>query len=148
LYLFRYQKDISLKSHTNMNVKRFIISVLAVFITVYIIDLVFHGFLFESLYTSTSDMWRGEDDFMMAPMVLSQFGFSLILSYIYIKNYENRGLEEGLRFGLYFGLLLSVIEIGKFSYLPVPFEIIEAWILVDMVKCLICGVILSLLYKN
>ncbi len=131
-----------------MNVKRFIISVFAVFIATFFIDFVFHGFLFQSLYNETSHLWRGEEEYMMTPMLISQIGFSLVLSFIYIKNYENRGLEEGLRFGLYIGLLLSVIEIGKYSYLPVPFELIEAWILVDMIKCLTCGVFLSLLYKN
>ncbi len=131
-----------------MNVKRFIISVLVVFLTIFATDFVFHTILFESLYSATSHLWRGEDEMLMAPMLISQIGFALILSFIYIKNYENRGLEEGLRFGLYFGLLLSVIQIGKYSYLPVPFQLIEAWVLVDMVQCLLSGVLLSIIYKN
>ncbi len=131
-----------------MNVKRFIISVLVVFLTIFVTDYIFHSILFESLYSDTSNLWRGEDEMLMTPMVISQFGFALILSFIFMKNYENRGLEEGLRFGLYFGLLLSTIQLGKYAYLPVQFELIEGWMLVDMVQCLFSGVLLSIIYKN
>lgn len=131
-----------------MNVKRFIISTIAVFISVVAIDFIFHGILFESLYFETQELWRPKEEMKMPFMSISQLGFALMFSYIFIKNYENRGLEEGMRFGAYFGLFLAVIQLGKYAYMPVPITLVEGWMLADFIKAFVCGVLLSIAYKN
>ena len=79
---------------------------------------------------------------------MSEFGFSAVLTYIFTLNYEGKGIGEGVRFGLCIGMLLGAIEIGKYSYMPVPIILMLSWVLAALLTGLGSGVILSLVYKR
>ncbi len=46
------------------------------------------------------------------------------------------------------GVLLGTIEIGKYSYMPVPMMLMLSWVLAALLIGLGSGVILSLVYKR
>ena len=79
---------------------------------------------------------------------MSQLGFSAVLAYIFTLHYEGKGIGEGVRFGLYIGMLLGSIEIGKYGYMPIPMVLMLSWVLAALLIGLGSGVVLSLVYKR
>ena len=131
-----------------MNKQRYVISALATFVFVFLYDFLVHGFLLGDLYRQTAQLWRSEEEYKMPVMLISEFGFSAVLAYIFTLNYEGKGVGEGVRFGLWIGMLLGAIEIGKYSYMPVPIILMLSWVLAALLTGLGSGMILSLVYKR
>jgi hypothetical protein len=131
-----------------MNKQRYVISLFVVFIFVFIFEYLVHGYLLTDLYNQTKELWRPEEEYKMNFMFMSQLGFSAVLAYIFTLNYEGRGIGEGIRFGLTIGMLLGVIEIGKYGYMPIPMVLMLSWVLASLLIGLGSGVILSLVYKR
>lgn len=131
-----------------MNKQRYVISVLVMFVFVFFYDFLVHGFLLNDIYAQTKELWRPEEEYNMFVMTMSQLGFSAVLAYIFTLNYEGKGIGEGIRFGLYMGMLLGVIEIGKYSYMPIPMVLMLSWVLAALLIGLGSGVVLSLVYKR
>ncbi len=131
-----------------MNKQRYVISVLVTFVFVFLYEFLVHGYLLMDLYTQTKELWRPEEEYKMPVMFMSQFGFSAILAYIFTLNYEGKGVGEGIRFGLYIGMFLGAIEIGKYSYMPIPIILMLSWVLTSLLLGLGSGVVLSLVYKR
>lgn len=131
-----------------MNKQRYVISVLATFVFVFLYDFLVHGFLLGDLYRQTAQLWRSEEEYKMPVMLMSEFGFSAVLAYIFTLNYEGKGVGEGVRFGLWIGMLLGAIEIGKYSYMPVPIILMLSWVLAALLTGLGSGIVLSLVYKR
>ncbi len=111
-------------------------------------DFLIHSIGFAELYTQTASVWRNPAEMQALPMYVSQLLFSLAFVWIFTLHYENKGLAEGLRYGTYVGLLLAAPELGTYSYLPIPFILSISWMGAVFLKCLLCGVTASLVYKN
>ncbi len=131
-----------------MNKKRYVISLFVVFVFVFLYDFLVHGFLLKGIYTQTAQLWRPEEEYKMLVMFMSEFCFSAVLAYIFTLNYESKGIGEGIRFGLCIGMLLGAIEIGKYSYMPIPIVLMLSWVLASLLIGLGSGVLLSLVYKR
>jgi len=131
-----------------MNTKRFILATIAAFLFVGAYEFVLHGQLLKGIYQETAHLWRAEGEYKMAFILISQLSFAAMMIFIFTRDYENKGIPEGLRFGLYIGLLLASIEIGTYSYMPVELSLALAWTAGMLIKCLGVGVIASLVYKK
>lgn len=131
-----------------MNKQRYVISLFVVFVFVFLYEFLVHGFLLKDIYTKTAALWRPEEEYKMLFMLMSQLGFSAVLTYIFTLHYEGKGVGEGVRFGLYIGMLLGSIEIGKYGYMPIPLVLMLSWVLASLLIGLGSGVVLSLVYKR
>jgi hypothetical protein len=133
-----------------MNIKRYAITAIALFVFTTAFDFLVHGILLKEAYTSTSNLWRPEAEMesYMGLMFLTQLAFSAAFAFIFTRNYEGRGIGEGARYGLYLGGLLAILEVQRYCYLPVPFSLPLSWALSAIVWGVLAGVILSLLYRE
>lgn len=128
--------------------KRVALSALAVFVFVFAYDFLIHGILLMGQYEATSEVWRPQEEAQMIFMMLSQLMFAIVLSAIFRLNYEGKGIGEGIRFGLYIGLLIASLDIGRYCYLPVPLSLVAMWFLANILKCTGAGVVLSATYRG
>jgi len=131
-----------------MNKQRYIVSLFTVFVFVILYEYLVHYILLKEIYMQTAELWRPEKEMKMLFMFMSQFGFSAVLAYIFTLHYEGKGIGEGIRFGLYIGMLLGSIEIGTYSYMPIPMVLMLSWVLAALLLGLGSGVVLSLVYKR
>jgi len=133
-----------------MNMKRFLISVLVAFIFVFVYEWMVHGILLKGIYEATSHLWRPEEGNAkyMIFLFASQFWFVLMIAFIFTRNYEGKGIKEGLRYGLYMGLLLASIQLGTYCYLPIPITLTLAWMVAAALEGIGIGAVLSLTYKS
>ena len=131
-----------------MNTKRYFLAVLATFVAIFVVDFIIHGILLTDMYMKTAQLWRSQEEYLMPYMLISHLTFTAVFVFIFTRNYEGKGIGEGLRFGFYIGLLFATMNIGMYSYMPIPFSLIAAWIVASIAKGLIAGAVTSLVYKK
>jgi len=123
-------------------------AIVAVFAFVFAFEYLFHGILLQGLYEQTASVWRPKEEHSMVFLFLSEILFSAVAVYFFTRNYEAKGIGEGVRFGLLVGLLLGSVEIATYCYLPIPFALTGAWVIAAILKGLGAGVVSSLVYKQ
>lgn len=133
-----------------INTKNFVISVIAVFIFMFAYDWLVHSQLLMPLYMETPNLWRPDAE--MQALFPWSIGIDLakaaLIAYLFTQHYEARGMGEGVRFGLYIGALLGLMQLAAYTYLPVSLNLGLAWFFVYLLQGLGAGLILSLTYRR
>ncbi|MCB4755660.1 MAG: hypothetical protein LHV69_01265 [Elusimicrobia bacterium] len=131
-----------------MNVKRFIVTSVAVFLAFEILDAIIHMGILRKAYEALGPLWRPD---MMSKMWIIHVG-SLILAFlftfIFIKGYENKGLGEGVRYGIIIGLFANIpYAFYEYAMFPLPLSLCLQWFLYGMIEFVLCGLLAAALYK-
>ena len=131
-----------------MNIQRFILAVVGVFIFVFIFEFLWHGNLMMGMYEDTKEVWRPMEEAQHIYMFGAQFLFSLVFVYIYTLVGKHLPCKRGIAFGLFAGLLLAAPQLGSYCYLPIPLTISLMWMLANLLKCLGSGMVAAAIYKE
>jgi len=133
-----------------MNVKRFVLACVAVYVVYQILSFVIHQVFLGDTYVALASVWRPEAEMMskMWIMYLTSAVWTVLFCYIFTRGYEGKGVMEGARYGLIMGLLLGV----PYSYdshviYPLPLCLAHRWLIASLVVGIICGLLLALIYK-
>ena len=131
-----------------MNTKRWLLASLAVYIAYEILDYVIHGGLLGSIYEQTASLWRPDMMDKMWIMWVSNAIFSLLFAYIFTKGYEGKGLMEGVRYGLWIGLMIAIPRAyNSYATIAIPYALAFQWWVYGTIQMIICGVIAAAIYK-
>ncbi len=132
-----------------MNIKRFFITSIVVFIMMQAIDWLVHGVLMAKWYQDIKGLWRPEMMDRMWVMMLGSLFFSFMFVFVFTKGYEQRGVVEGARFGLFIGLLVYVSGIlGQYVMYPIPFGMALIWLAYGIIEMVIAGMITAAIYRK
>jgi hypothetical protein len=132
-----------------MNKKRLILAAIAVFLVYEITNPIIHGFILGKAYMALNDIWRTDMMSKMWIMHITNIIFSFLFVYIFSKGYENKGILEGVRFGIIIGLLITFIGIfNQYVVYPIPATLAIQWFIYGMVQFVIFGITTSLIYKR
>ncbi len=132
-----------------MNIGRWIIASIVVLIIFFALEFLFHTVCLRSLYEQTSNLWK--EDMNKGLMFLSQIIGAFLFCFIYTKGYEGKGsgIGEGLRFGFWIGLFVTVpMALGTYSVMPIPGKLAFYWFIMGMIEFLIAGLFVGLIYKK
>lgn len=131
-----------------MNEKKYVATTIIVFIALQILDFVVHNLLLGSAYERTSALWRPEMTDFMWVMWVTGFIFSAIFVYIFTKGYEDKGIWEGLRYGLLIGILVSFVgSYNQFVVYPIPYYMALYWFIAGTFEIMILGIVAALVYQ-
>jgi len=131
-----------------MNVKRFLLAVLAVFVVFELMDFVIHTYILNEAYESLMHIWRPDMTQYMWVMYITALFWSFIFVYIFTRGYEGKGWIEGLRYGLVIGLLIQVVGVfNQWVIYPLPIWLVIQWLIFGLIEFMICGIVASLIYK-
>ncbi len=132
-----------------MNIKKFVIASIVVFIVFEILNFIIHGPLLGSIYEETKSVWRPDMMDKMWIIHITNFIFSFLFVYIFTKGYENKGIVEGLRFGLIIGLLMNVVGMfNQYAVYPLPFSLAIQWFIYGIIQYVICGAVAASIYRE
>ena len=133
-----------------MNIKRFMLSVITLFVFLFLFDWMLHGWLLKTTYEQTASLWRTPQDMQQhfIWLLLGQYLIALMFCFIYTKGYEGRGVGEGVRYGLYVAILFTGPHLIAYAAQPIPLYLIGYWILGALSEFILGGIILSLIYKD
>jgi len=135
-----------------MNVKRFWISFGVIFIVLEITGYLIHVVLLGATYQSEGikEVFRTmeEMDSRMWVMWVTDLIWVYFFTFFFVKGYENKGIMEGVRFGLYMGIFVSlVISYQNYVVLPIPYSLAFQWFAYGFIQSIILGVVAALIYS-
>lgn len=132
-----------------MNIKRFAIATISVFVFFFFYEWIVHGFLLTSLYESTPGVWRSGSEMMRLFFytVLWQLILAVLMTLIYIK-YVKPGIFEGLLFGIFWGAFAGLMWVGLYPYLPIHFTLASSWFFSSLLEGIGAGIILAATYRK
>jgi hypothetical protein len=133
-----------------MNTGRYILGSLVVAVYLYIAEWILHGVILSKWYNENLQLFRPEAEtgiyliWMLIGMLILAFGFC----YIFLKGYENKGIGEGFRYGLYVAIAFSISNsLIEFSVFPYPISWMIGWIIGYTVMLILAGIIFAAIYR-
>jgi hypothetical protein len=136
-----------------MNIKRWLLASLAVLVVIGVVGFVTNEILLKDIYMQTASVWRPMPELMsmMWMMWIGHAIFALMFVLIYIKGYEKNksGIGQGLRYGIYLGLLAAVApQFIWYVVLPIPGILAVYWAVSGMVQAVLAGAAVGAIYKK
>lgn len=133
-----------------MNFKRYLFATIALFIFIYLFEMLVHGYLLQGLYESTASVWRNsaEMDAHLSIAIILQFTLSAWSALIFSTLYQEGGIKNGLQFGLLFGVFAGILTASWYLWLPVPTKLGAIWFINGVVEGLGGGIILGIINKK
>lgn len=130
--------------------KRFIISFIAVFVTFSLYSFLVWGVvLAEAMYAEMGNIWRpaGDVEGFMAWIFIAYALMSYVMVRIFKHGQEDKGVAEGVRYGLLAGVLFGSAELIAYAVSPITMKGALMAFGIDVVMFVIAGVVLSVVYK-
>ena len=131
--------------------KKFLVSVVVVFVLSMALGFLVHGVLLNQAYTQLQGLFRTPQDaqayfpFMLLAHVLIAFGFV----WIYQRGKENKPfLPQGIRFGLAVAVLSTIpMYLIYYAVQPMPAAVVFKQIVFDTLSVLLMGIAVAWLNR-
>jgi hypothetical protein len=123
---------------------------IVVFIVYFLLDWLVNGVLLQSSYMAeeVAKLMRPEADIQMWIIIVCDLFYAFFFTLIFSKGYENKGSMEGVRYGFYVGMMVSLpMAYGTYAVMPIPYTLALQWFLYGLVVNIICGVVLTFVLK-
>ena len=131
-----------------MHTKNFILTFFVVFIVNSILNFVLHALILPWETYPGSILAENATTPGMILLFVGNLVFSYFFCFIFTKGYENKGIGEGIRYGLYVGLLIYFSYLfynyGNFQYSPV---LLWGECIGGIVLTVLMGITAAILYK-
>ena len=135
-----------------MNTRRFVTASVAAFVVIAVVNFVMHGILLSGVYQRAASAFRPEADVQRIfwLMYVGYVVFVFPFTFIYTKGYERDrgGVGQGLRFGLYVGVMIGGLEsLVWYVVLPVPGALAAYWFIAYVVMAVAAGATVGAIYR-
>jgi hypothetical protein len=136
-----------------MNMKRWLYASAAAFVVLAVLEFVVNGVLLAGIYMQTASVWRPEAEMVSLSWLfwLAYLVFAPVFTLIYSQGFESnkQGIGQGLRFGIYVGLLTAIpMNLIWYVVLPIPASLAVYWAIAGMVEMTAMGITVGLIYKK
>lgn len=101
-----------------------------------------------SIYTETPNIWRSPDQMAAyIPFNIAIMGLLAVwLSFIFTRLFKEGGWKNGLRFGIYVGVLSGIQAVGSYYFLPISTLLAACWFAAFMVESILGGLLIGIIY--
>jgi hypothetical protein len=131
-----------------MNIKRYLLSVFAVFITFEVMSYVVNSLLLTDCYKELAPVWRKDMMHFMWLRYLVDLLFSIFFVLIYSKWNKKFSLRSGLLYGLMAGLMMNTTTtISQWIIYPITNHLMVLWVFFGLIQFLICGMVMGKIYQ-
>lgn len=138
-----------LTSKKGVDMKKFWISFLIVFIGLIVFNVIIHSLILGKLYQSDEmkNIWRTD----MQSKMWIYYVVYLFIAFFFVLIFTNfrrgKGISEGLKYGIYIGFLMSVpMAYATYAMIPIPYSIAMQWFIYSMIQYIILGIVISAIY--
>jgi len=133
-----------------MNTKRLVVAWIVVYVVGNLLDFLIHGVIMRATYESAAlkPIWRPDMESKMWIMYVIGVITWLLFVYIFVRGYENRGLAEGVRYGIIMGLFVGLpFAYGSYVMIPIPYSLALQWFIYTFIEMIVAGVVVAAIYK-
>ena len=98
-------------------------------------------------YKATQNVWRPDMMSMMWVFHVLMLVGAFFFTFIFSKGYEGKGMMEGIRYGLYIGIWMSMgMAYGTYAMIVIPYSLALKWFLFGIVQYVIMGIVAAMVY--
>ena len=120
---------------------------IAVFITMEILSFVVNYLILGSTYEANKTLWRADMNSMMWIYHVITLVGSFFFTFIFSKGYEGKGIAEGVRYGAYIGIWMSLgMAYGTYAMIDIPYSLALQWFIYGIIEYIIAGMVLAMVY--
>ncbi len=131
-----------------MNYKRYIIASIAILVTSVLSDYAIHEMILHEAYETLENVLRPDLMSKWWVLLITSIIFSFVFVYIFTKGYENKGITEGIRYGIIIGFLMNAVgTFSEYAVFPIPLSLAVQWFVYGMIQFSIYGIIAAVIYK-
>ncbi len=131
-----------------MNIPRLIPAIVAVYVVMFLLAFLFYEILFASQFAVYEQLMGGEAAEQNIWPYLGYLVQVVMVAILFVKGYEDKGVGEGVRFGVLVGLLLGAVEFTWGVHIAaIPLATAFLGGLVSLVMWIVAGIVLALIYK-
>ena len=135
-----------------MNTKKLVTAFVVVFILLEVTNYLVNMVILSSTYANPeiSKIFRpmAEMDAKMWMMRIADLVYSFFFVFIFVKGYENKGIMEGVRYGIYIGIFIQFMAaVAQHVVYPVPASLAVQWFIYGLIESVIFGVVAAMIYK-
>ncbi|HEV8538777.1 MAG TPA: hypothetical protein VGR15_07630 [Bacteroidota bacterium] len=122
-----------------------------VFIVMVLTNFVIHGVLLKATYLSEEMRMmvrpEAEGEANLWIHIVSAFITSFFFTLIFSKGYESKGLAEGIRYGFFVGMLMSIpMAYDTYAAMPIPYHLALQWFLYGVIQYIILGIVVAMIF--
>lgn len=133
-----------------INSKKFWLAFLVVYVVYQFAGFLIHAVWLDPVYESLVGVFRSEEE--MNPMSWVFFVTSLVMvfffCFMFTRGYENKGIGEGARYGLYMGLFFMTVQaFDAYVIYPLPYSLVFKWFASGLGLFIVMGIVMALVYK-
>ena len=135
-----------------MNTKKLVTAFVVVFILLEVTNYLVNMVILSSTYANPeiSKIFRpmAEMDAKMWMMRIADLVYSFFFVFIFVKGYENKGIMEGVRYGIYIGIFIQFMAaVAQHVVYPVPASLAVQWFIYGLIESVIFSVAAAMIYK-
>ena len=129
--------------------KRYLLSVVIVFVLWSVLDFVIHGAILSKAYEATASLWRPMEEMKIGLMYLSSLITAAVFVGIYALLVANKSVKTGVIYGVLMGLFSGVpMALGSYSYMPITCHIALVWFVGSIILMTLAGLCIGAIVKN
>lgn len=120
------------------------------FVFIFITDYLIHQKMLAEAYRDTGFLWRtpAEMQKTLPWMIFGQILTAILTCRIFHYGYENKGIGEGVRFGLLLSGLYVATYLINYAVMPIPQSLLWSWTAATVAQGAAGGAVLAILYKR
>jgi hypothetical protein len=127
--------------------KKFWLAFVAVLVASEICNYLIHGLLLGADYQATASIWRSDMMRLMWVYHVIMVVGAFFYTFIFAKGYEGKGLAEGVRYGLYIGIWMSMgMAYGTYGMIAIPYAMAVKWFLYGIAQYVVMGIAAAAVY--
>jgi hypothetical protein len=133
-----------------MDVKRYFLSSMAVFVTTMVLDIVTHRVILSRAYEATKSVWRQDAAALpIASIVPVAITVAFAFTYMFVKSSGASGIFAGIRFGGIAGIFISLpMSYMFYVMLPIPLSLALQWLIYGLIQTILMGITAALVYRT
>lgn len=132
-----------------MNTTKYSLASVAAGVFFFVYGFVVHAMLLSGFYDANvpPTFMRPDDTPLIWAIGLSCILQGFALGYIFLQNFENKGIGEGVRFGFLIALFWAAAQLLAYGVQPVPFNAVLVSAIADGIGYVGLGAVFALVYK-
>ena len=129
--------------------KKFWFGFLAVYVVIAVWEALANMVFLAPAYQdpSMTHLWRPMPDMKIGLLYIVYIFVAFFFTLIFSKGYEGKGINEGIRYGFYVGMMMAVpMGYATYATMPITYSLALQWFIYGVIEYVLAGIAVALVF--